>query len=213
MEQEKSEIVLEMEKYLQILLDSEIPICFFDEIFEVQEAKYLLMVILRKMDIQGADVINEVIQTQPYIDKDELQPDQLVLLNGIEDIYESIENHNMKISELKSNPKIQNTKIDDLTPSAPPSYDFATQPPTVNPKIVELQRNSNGFGINVRFPRGFKKKIKVKNVEEHSYAAKQNVKEGDKLKSIEIGGKDISKYSKSKILKKWKEADKIILKY
>ena len=39
MEQEKSEIVLEMEKYLQILLDSEIPISFFDEIFEVQEAK------------------------------------------------------------------------------------------------------------------------------------------------------------------------------
>ena len=74
-------------------------------------------------------------------------------------------------------------------------------------------KETNGFGINVRFPRGFKKKIKVKNVEEHSYAAKQNVKEGDKLKSIEIGGKDISKYSKSKILKKWKEADKIILKY
>ena len=34
-----------MQDYLQILLDSEIPISFYGEIFKVQEAKYLLKVI------------------------------------------------------------------------------------------------------------------------------------------------------------------------
>ena len=104
------------------------------------------MVILRKMDIQGADVINEVLQTQPYIDEDELRPGQLVLLEGIEDIYDRIENHNMKISEQKSNHKIQNTKIDD---------DIATKLPTTfldlgsnkqSSKIVELYRTKMFLG-------------------------------------------------------------------
>ena len=49
-----------MQDYLQILLDSEIPISFYGEIFKVQEAKYLLKVIMRKLDIQEAAVIQEV---------------------------------------------------------------------------------------------------------------------------------------------------------
>ena len=42
----EQKIVAVMQDYLQILLDSEIPISFYGEIFEVKEAKYLMFYIL-----------------------------------------------------------------------------------------------------------------------------------------------------------------------
>ena len=80
---------------------------------------------------------------------------------------------------------------------------------------IELQKTENGFGISLTQPPGLRKnlkgkKLKVLDVEEGSVAA-QYFKQGDKLSSIEINGKDITKSSQKKRLELWKNAEKVVI--
>ena len=75
---------------------------------------------------------------------------------------------------------------------------------------IKLQRNEKGvFGMDLTRPR-FKKKFRVENLVEGSTAA-QYFKEGDKLNSIEIEGKDITNRSFKTFLMLWRNVDSIVI--
>ena len=84
-------------------------------------------------------------------------------------------------------------------------------------KIIELNRDKNGFGISINPKSSWgynkKKKFKVTEVKENSPASKMNVKKGDKLIGVEINGIDLSDLSHKKGEKLYKKAEKILLKY
>ena len=215
MANEKPEIIA-MKEYLKMLMECTIPISFYGEIFEGQEAKVLLKVLLRKLEILELEyeVIKEVLQTLPVLGQD-ISFAESKILEQIGETYQDILKWSEKTKMVETLP-FEKIEIDEyyMTPSAP-TLEPQRIPESLPQKFVELQRdtNTNSFGINAHLPWGFrKKKFKVTNVEEDSNADKKNVKKGDKLK-IQINGKDISKYSKRKILRLWEKADKIVLKY
>ena len=205
--------------YLEMLKKSELPISFHGKILRGQSAKDMLKIITLSLKNKATkEVIFDILQTKIEVDNEDLDFTQLYDVSKLEKLHEQLMMKNVMVGTLP----FDNIDSDEyiMTPSAPPldsqtipNVEEVSTPASVNPKIVELQRDTNGFGISVQFPWGFRKKIKVTKVEDDSHAALLNVKEGDKLKSIEINGKDISKSSKSKILKLWKNADKIVLKY
>ena len=106
-------------------------------------------------------------------------------------------------------------EVSDVEELSTPPLDLECNPQSS--KIIELNRDKNGFGISINPKSSWgynkKKKFKVTEVKENSPASKMNVKKGDKLIGVEINGIDLSDLSHKKGEKLYKKAEKILLKY
>ena len=105
----------ELKEYLELLIESKVPIFYYGETFEL-EAEALLNALLRKLGVLNGNsaIVREILETRPAIKKEGLEASLLRFhLEEIDDIYENlIQIFSPATSEKCSIPDVSNSPND-----------------------------------------------------------------------------------------------------
>ena len=131
--------------YLELLKKSELPISFYGEILTGQSAKDMIKILAMSLENEATNpVINDILETKVEVDYENFDFQQLWNASKLRDFHEQL-----IISDPRQNAKSPIVDTD-LRPTAPPSYDLATQLPTSIPPmtIKDLKKSTEFFFKN-----------------------------------------------------------------